>query len=272
MKFGLRGHDIGNSFDEMVKNAVLNDVERLQFALAKTVSDVDFHEVGYNKELSLKIKRALDENNLSVSVLGCYINPVERNEESLEKSLTLFENFICYAKDLDARVIGTETGCIDTMEATRSEENYQFFLKNLKRLVKKAEDNDVVIGIEPVSIFTVYSPEVMARVLSDIASDNLAVIFDLSNIITAENYNDQHKIIDTAFDLFGDKIEVIHLKDFVVEDGRKKFAVAGTGLYDIEYLFSKLETLKNMPDIIFDETPLAEYKNSVENINKFLSK
>ncbi len=268
MKFGLRGHDIGDSFDEMIEKAVSNGVEVLQLALAKTLADVDFYKIGYSKELSLKIKNALEENNISVSVLGCYINPVEQDAEGLEKNLVLFENFICYAKDFNAKVIGTETGCLDTLEATRSEENYQFFLKNLKRLVKKAEENDVVIGIEPVSIFTVYSPEIMARVLSDINSDNLAVIFDLSNIITVENFMEQHKIIDAAFDLPGNRIKVVHLKDFVIEDNKKKFATVGTGLYDIEYLFSKIKGLSEMPDIILDETLVEHYKESIKNIRR----
>ncbi len=268
--FGLRGHDIGSNFEEMLEKSAQHGVSKLQLAMTKTVKEYDFNEVGYNAEVSREIKAKLDEKGLSVSVLGCYINPVERDEAALERSLVLFESFIRYAKDFGAGVIGTETGSYIDLETTHSEENYQYFIKNLRRLVKAAEENGVIIGVEPVWIFTVYSVEVMARVLSDISSPNLAVIFDLSNIMTAENYKNQREVMDKAFELFGDKIRAIHLKDFKFDGDKKQFAVAGTGEYDIKYLFSKLATLKNMPEIILDETPLAEYENSVENIKKLL--
>ena len=87
IRFGMRGHDLGSDFDEMIENAKKYNVHTLQFALAKTVNEVDFDSVGYDKALSDKISAALRENDLSVAVLGCYINPVDRSETELEKSL-----------------------------------------------------------------------------------------------------------------------------------------------------------------------------------------
>ncbi len=270
LKFGMRGHDVGNSFSEMIKNAKEYGVPNLQFALAKTVSEVKFDEVGYDSEISKGILSSLKENNLHVSVLGCYINPIDRNEASLEAQLTRFENFIRYAKDFGATVIGTETGCLSTMEETRSEENYQYLLKNVKRLVSVAEKERVIMAIEPVYQFTIYSPQIMRRLLDDVGSENLKVIFDLSNLITKDNTKEQYKILDDAFNLLGDDIYAVHIKDFKLVDGEKYFAVAGTGLYDIGYLFKKLSGLKKLPELILDEIPLANYKEAVENIKNII--
>ncbi len=270
INFGMRGHDVGNSFDEMLENATKHGVPNLQFALAKTVSDVKFDEVGYDKEISKKIADKLSEHNLTVSVLGCYINPIDRNETSLETQLTRFENFIRYAKDFGAHVIATETGALATMEETRSEENYQFLLKNIKRLVEVAEKEGVMMAIEPVKFFTIYSPQIMRRLIDDVNSDNLKVVFDLSNLITADNTDEQYKLIDDAFDLLGDKIYAVHIKDYTVEDGIKKFAVAGTGMYDIKYLFEKMSKLSSLPHIILDEIPLIHYAEAKENIKNII--
>ena len=76
VSYGLRGHDIADSFDDMCRTAKEYGIENLQFALAKTVSSIDFDRIGYDKELSLKIKTELDKSNLYTAVLGCYINPV----------------------------------------------------------------------------------------------------------------------------------------------------------------------------------------------------
>lgn len=131
ISFGMRGHDLGSNFDEMLSNAEKHNVRTLQFALAKTVSDVDFDAVGYDKALSEKIATALADNGLSVAVLGCYIDPIERNEAQLENNLRRFENFILYAKDFNADVIGTEPGFCGSLEETRSEENYSFFVSTI---------------------------------------------------------------------------------------------------------------------------------------------
>ena len=270
IRFGMRGHDLGSDFDEMIENAKKYNVHTLQFALAKTVNDVDFDSVGYDKALSDKISAALRENDLSVAVLGCYINPVDRSETELEKSLRRFENFISYASDFNAGVIGTEPGFYESLEKTHSEENYSFFIKNMRRLVNAAEEKGVVIGLEPVYLNTICSPEVTRRMLDDINSDSLAVIFDLSNILNAENYTRQHEIIDSAFALFGDKIRVIHLKDFTFENGEKRFAVTGTGMYDIEYLFSKIAALPHMPQIILDELPPRYHDEAIANLERIL--
>lgn len=273
-ELGLRGHDIADSFSDMCTLANENNVTNLQFALAKTVSDVNFDAVGYDADLSKKIKTELDKHKLTVSVLGCYINPIAENEELQKSQLKRFENFIDYAKDFGATVIGTETGVlIDPenphrvdIERTHSEETYQLFLNNLKPLVKKAEKLGVTIGIEPVWECPICTPKVLKRLIDDINSDNQEVILDISNMINLENYTKQREMIDEAFDLFGEKIRVIHLKDFTIDENGKKFAATGTGDLEIEHMFKRIDALKKKPEIILDCLPLAMYKETVERL------
>ena len=58
-RFGLRGHDAGNSFEEMCENAKKSGIKNLQFALAKTVSEINFDEVGCDADLSKKKSKIL---------------------------------------------------------------------------------------------------------------------------------------------------------------------------------------------------------------------
>ncbi len=273
-ELGLRAHDIADNFSDMCTLANENNVINLQFALAKTVSDVNFDEVGYDANLSKKIKTELDNHKLSVSVLGCYINPIAENEELQKSQLKRFENFIDYAKDFDATVIGTETGvlvCADNphkvdIERTHSEETYQLFLKNLKPLVKKAERLGVTVGIEPVWECPICTPKVMKRLIDDINSDNQEAILDISNMINLENHTKQRDMIDEAFELFGEKIRIIHLKDFIIDEKGKRFAAAGTGDLEIAHMFKRIDALKKKPEIILDGLPLASYKETVERL------
>ena len=275
-ELGLRGHDIAANFSEMCEKATEFEITNLQFALAKTMSEVNFDEVGYDEKLAGSIKQELDSRRLKVSVLGCYINPVDSDPDAQKRQLLRFENFIDYAKAFEATVIGTETGYIITsdsphainLEKTHSEETYQLFVNNMKPLVEKAERLGVTVGIEPVAACPIRSTAVMKRLLDDIPSEHLAVILDMSNIITENNYMKQTEMIDEAFDRLGDKIRVIHVKDFAIADGVKSFAPAGTGLLEIEHIFDRASALARRPEIILDMTPLSLYRQSVETLMK----
>lgn len=266
VSYGLRGHDIADSFDDMCRTAKEYGIENLQFALAKTVSSIDFDRIGYDKELSKKIKTELDKSDLKTAVLGCYINPVEQDTHSLGTQLKRFENFIDYAYDFNAGVIGTETG-YGNIEYLHSDDNYRFFLNNMEPMMCKAENKGVLIGIEPVWTSTIYSPQRMKQMFDDTKSDNLRVILDISNLMSADNYKNQKQIIDDAFELFGSRISTVHLKDFDFKDGKMIFALPCQGLLEIKYLLDKISMLDKTPDIILDELPVKCYKQAYEELN-----
>ena len=267
--FGLRGHDIAGNFTEMCIKAKEHNIDTLQFALAKTCNDINFDTVGYDKNISLKIKEELQKYKLHVAVLGCYINPVNKDEETVKIQLKRFKNFLNYAKDFNADVIGTETGSAGTVEETHSNEKYLKFLNNMTPVIEKAEELDVTVAIEPVWCYTIHSVETMKKMLDDVKSENLSVILDVSNMLNNENYETQNSIIEKAFYHLGDKISTIHLKDFDIVNGNKVFAPAGKGLLNIELLFKNIKSMKKAPQIILDELPLPLYKETVELITEY---
>lgn len=269
--FGLRGHDIADNFDDMCSVASNNNICEIQFAMAKTIKDINFYSVGYNTEISERVRKKLNENNLKVSVMGCYINPVNQDIKLLEKDLNLFKNFLLYAKDFEATVIGTETGSMGNITYTHSKENYLFFLNNLSPLICKAEDIGVMIGVEPVWYDTISSPIVMNRMLKDAKSENIGVILDVANMISEDNRDKQCDVISQAFELFADKIKTIHLKDFTFENGEKKIVLAGTGELDINYLFDKIEEYDVDCQFILDETRIEDYNQSLRMIKSILN-
>lgn len=269
-EFGLRGHDIADNFEDMCKNAKETGIKKLQFAMAKTMSDVNFDEIGYNSEISEKVKNSLKEYNLHVSVLGCYINPVTKDKDILSVQLERFRNFLYYAKDFGADVIGTETGG-GTIEEARCEERYRYFINNMQPIIQEAELIGVTVGIEPVYNGTIYSPQKMKQMLDEINSPALGVILDVSNLTVAQTRNIQKDTINDAFDLFGDKIKAIHLKDFSFNKDEKSFAMAGTGELMIELIFDRIKELSKTPEIILDNTPLSLYKESIVSIEKILN-
>jgi len=94
----------------------------------------------------------------------------------------------------------------------------------------------VIVGIEAVTSHTVSTPAKMRLVLDTIRSNNLQVIFDPVNLICLENHRDQDRIIQESFDLFGDRIAVIHAKDFIVEGGVYRQVRTGQGQLNYKLL------------------------------------
>ena len=192
-------------------------------------------------------------------------------KEVLEKDMAYFIESLKYAKFMNAGVVGLETGFVgDTCNPkdNQTEEAYQYLLKNMKVLRDAAEKLGVMIAVEAVSCFVINSPERMLRLLNDLDSPNILVIFDLLNLLTIENYKNQEEIIDTAFELLGDKISVIHLKDFKVENNQIKQCPIGEGLINIEKILSIIKTRKPNIPIILEETRGEDSGLAINHLNR----
>jgi len=132
--------------------------------------------------------------------------------------------------------VGTETGIPNTdnsfTEEARSAKNLSEFIKNLTPVVRYAESMGVLFAIEPVWKHTVYSPERARAVLDNIGSPNLRIIFDPVNLIDPRHPSERDDIIDRTIELLGKDIAVIHLKDYLMENGEMKCMACGLGEMD----------------------------------------
>ena len=113
-----------------------------------------------------------------------------------------------------------------------------------------AERLGVTVGVEGVFDHTLRSPEMMARFLKDMASPAIEVILDAANLVApwAASPQEQNDVIDRAFQLYGDRISVLHLKDCVFEKGVQKCVRPGTGLVCYDALMRNVRAAK--PEII----------------------
>ena len=58
----------------------------------------------------------------------------------------------------------------------------------MREIVKEAERYNVNIGIEGVHCFVINTPQKMKRLIDDLDSDNVKVIFDPVNYLNINNY------------------------------------------------------------------------------------
>ncbi len=253
MKIGARAHDFGrtNAHDlsKVVKNAGFDTV---QLALTKAIIGINKFSDVTEQHLE-DIYKSFSNNKVDIDVLGCYIEPSLLDDELRLKQVESFKLGLKHAKALNVPVVGTETTKFDPTPQNElfhlpREATYKKLLDSVLRMTECAEALNVVIGIEPVADHTLNSATLAQRLLDDINSNKLKIIFDPVNMILEHNVNNQDDIFADFIKILGEHIVAVHVKDIVFEAGEKCWRNIGEGIVNYSPIFEWLRKNKsNMP-------------------------
>lgn len=273
MQLGIRLHDTKKlPFEERIE-----DVRQLGFkcghlALAKVIDEFPTTDEALTPGLAMYIKNVFARNNVDIAVLGCYLNLANPNPEKLKQITHRYMAHIRFASWMGCGVVGTETGAPNEtythVPECHGEEALQTFIKNLRPVVKYAEQMGVVMAIEPVWKHIVCNPARARRVLDEIASPNLQIILDPVNLLDICNYKDQVAIVDEAIEVLGPDVAMVHLKDFVVEDDKLVSVGAGQGQMDYT---SVIKFMKNRKPFIHATLENTTPENNLQ-VKAFIQK
>ncbi len=266
LNFGMRGHDFdATTIEQLIEKCQRYSVKYIQLVLKKSISG--FEEGMFSKEYATSIGELFKKNGIKIPVLGCYINPSETDTEQLQKNIDYFIENLYYAKYIGAEAVGLETGFVGKkidIYKNDTEEAYQYLLENMRVLCQKAEELGVNIAIEGVHCFVINTPQKMKRLIDDLNSDNVKVIFDPVNYLNVDNYGKQTNIYDEFVKLLIDKTMVLHLKDFVLENDNIKYEYPSKGLLDLKSIIDIVK--KHNPEIPIILEEISENKlNEVRN-------
>lgn len=238
-RIGLRAHDFGRlPLGELASALELFHPDIVQLALSKALPEPPAEKEYLKPCAAASIRAALAEKGISVSVLGCYINPVHPDPGERERQLLSFEAHLRRAKDFGCRIVGTETGPINP----DWEASFEILCESMDRLTAIAEENGVVVGVEPVADDHVISSiETTATLLGRISSPGLGIIFDPVNLIPRAGLGEpQGDFFERAFDRFGGRVVAVHLKDFLAVGteakgwvGKGQTVPLGLGAFDL---------------------------------------
>lgn len=255
---GTRAHDIGRMpVRELATEIAKRGFRCIQLSLQKAITDYNFSPGRLNPGMAVKIREAFTGEHVYISVLDCNINPVHPDEKTRKGQLGWFKEHIRFARDFGCSMVATETGSLNADGSYTNENSspkaFEILIESVSELVQTAEKFGVMICLEGSVSHTVSSPRVMKKVLDEIQSDNLQVIFDPVNLLDSDNINTQREIISEAFEMFGDRILVVHAKDLVFENGIKKTVPPGNGLLDYRFLFEYIKERRPGIDIILEK-------------------
>lgn len=277
MRIGIRAHDIENdSLEELAEIAHKKNVKSFHFAPKKVINEFHIKKGCLTPGFAQYVKNILQKNELNISILGSYVNLANPDDDGLREEIETFKEHIRFAKYMGESVVATETGCYNReyvyTEKNDTEEAFQRSLNSIKEIVAEAEKFGIVVGIEGSIEHVMSTPQKLKRLLDNVKSNNLQIVFDPVNLIDASNYYKMDDIIKESFQLFGDRIICVHTKDFVYKDGKLKRVSIGTGQFNYTLLLSLIKESKPFIDIILEETVNEDRDASIKFIEETYKK
>ena len=209
---GARLHDYGKGMpDELFARVSADGFAAVQLAYKKCVPTVksyaDITEALVNDTIT-----AEKAHNIQVAVLGTYVELAINDARRLQ-NVADFKSQLAVCKALGAGCIGTETTKMcDQPAGTTREEAQELLCRSLAEILPVAEELGVTVGVEPVTYHSMNSAAATRHILDTMRSPNLKVIFDLSNLVDADNVNAQDRIWNDIGELVGEKIVAVHFK------------------------------------------------------------
>lgn len=116
-------------------------------------------------------------------------------------------------------------------------------MRSTEDILKYAEQNRIVLGVEPETSNVINTPLRARRYLDEFASQNLKIIMDGANLFRPEQVSRMYKVLDEAFELLGNDIVIAHAKDFRYTN-QISYAAVGEGNMDFGYYVHLLKQYK----------------------------
>jgi L-ribulose-5-phosphate 3-epimerase len=273
MNHGFRAHDFGKlPVEELAKKISEKGFKCIQLALAKAISNIDAGPGKLNPGLANYIRETFNNHGILIAVLGCYINPIHPDKDERKKQLSRFKEHIRFARDFGCSIVATETGSINAdcsfHSENKNDKTFQMLFESVSELVNESEKFGIITCIEGVTKHVISTPQKMKRMIDLVKSNNLQVLFDPTNLTSMENHENHEEMIKESFDLFGDKIQIIHAKDFIIEKNEIKSVPAGKGNLNYKFLFKIVKEKKPFISILLEDNKPDAIDSSIDYVKK----
>lgn len=271
LNLGVRAHDFGVlPLDELLAKVNYYGFTNAQLAVGKSFPDSVPKASALSPGSAAYYGGTFRRAGIHIAVLGCYVNIIAPDPVKREEALNSFATHLRLARDFGASLVGTETGSVGAgyTPDNFTEEAYQAVVDSVRRMVAEAERFGVTVGIEAGQNHPLHSAPLVYRLLEDIPSGNLQIILDCANLMSPDNCSRQAEIVAEALQLLGDRIAVVHLKDFILEDGKIVIVPPGQGKLDFRPILRYMKYQRPHIHGILESTPESGMMDSIAYLTR----
>ncbi|MCY9821167.1 sugar phosphate isomerase/epimerase family protein [Aeromonas media] len=271
LKIGARAHDLVDQTPAvLIAHARQLGLDGLQLAVHKSWPEpYQAHETA---TLAANIQH-LQQAGLSIFLLASYFNPAHSDADFLMRELARVRLNIELARHCHIGVVGSETGSLNDDDWTRHPDNHgaTAFHKVEQSLARLRPDLALAgcdFLVEAVCDHIIHDAESLAR-LNTRLGEHFLVTLDLANLLDADNVADWREILADFLGQHGERIRLLHFKNFILE-GRNKVSVGlEQGLIDYAEVLTMLAQcqLTHVP-IIVEELSGEALRESVDYLRR----
>ena len=172
-----------------------------------------------------RIRAASERHGVRLSALSGTFNMIHPDEEVREAGVRRLGVLARACDALEIPVLTLCTGTRDPVDMwrahpeNRSPEAYRDLLTTMRAALDETALTGVTLAFEPEGGNVVTSADEAVRLLDDLASDRLGVVFDPANLLQHGAFSQQRKVLGRALEPLFPRIVLAHAKD-VTTDGR----------------------------------------------------
>lgn len=269
LQMGVRAHDFGQlPLPELIRKLKDHSLHHIQFAVQKSFPESARSLSNIHQGTAAYFGEAFRQAGIRIAVLGCYVNIVDPDEDQRKEALDQFAVHLRLARDFGASLVGTETVGLGSLAENHSEEAFLKVVESVGIMVREAERCGATVGIEAVASHPLHSAALARRLLDLIPSNNLQIILDCVNLLTADNYAQREQVVAEALELLGQRVAVLHLKDCVLEDGAIRGVPIGQGDMNFAPLLRFIKYDRPHLQGIMEETKEEHLADSIAYLNR----
>ncbi len=263
MNIGIRLHDTApGTLEQRLGFARTQGFSCAHLALSKVLPDFKMQDAPrlLDGDLAARVRMAFEREGMDCAVLGCYLCPTARDADELRRTREIYRAHLRFARQIGAGVVGTETPPAASLGMTaadiQSEEALELFFECARPLARIAEEEGAILAIEPVCEHIVSTPERAQRMLEALNSESVRIILDAVNLLRSDMTDRADAVIEDAIARLGDRVSVLHMKDFNDAPGepRPHSSACGTGRMRYGSLLA-LARRRDLPMTLEDTTP-----------------
>lgn len=228
--------DVGETLDAVKAHGL--DCVQFNFSVAGLATLPERIE----PELTDKIRWEAANRGIELAALSGTFNMIdpltERREDGLRRLRVLAEA----CARIEAPIITLCSGTRDPHDMWRwhstntAPDAWRDLVASMRQAAAIAQDWGIVVAFEPEAANVIYSASRARRLLDELESPHVGVVFDPANLVPRDNVARMSEIVEEALVLLEDAIVVAHAKD-IARDEATGFSPAGHGLLDFpEYV------------------------------------
>ncbi|WP_339315164.1 sugar phosphate isomerase/epimerase [Paenibacillus sp. FSL R10-2734] len=209
-----------------------------------------------SQETISQIKEATINSGVNIAVISGTFNTLELNEEKKVEDLQCFKNVVEAASALSVPYVSISTGSLNQEDYwsphpdNHTEKAWKLLYESLTWMLKIAEANQVTLVFEPEQANVVSSVEDSLRLLKDLNTPYLKVLYDAANLVTPEDHKNLIGKISKTLTALKDHIAIAHCKDAFVTEEKITFAPIGKGNLPLKEYLNELSEYYDGPVIM----------------------